>query len=841
MTDSERSPLLSAEDASRSHNTEPGTESTPLLSGGRQADADGASVRSHRSNRSTTKPRPRWPSIIAMAILGLLTVAIIFGAFFVPSAVEEYAKEAAVLEPTALSLESITTNGVRARIQANFKLDKLRVENEHVRRVGSATTWFVRKLSTDSTQVNVYLPEYGDILLGSLGLPPLTININGDNTVIDFVAELMPGEADSIRTIANEWLEGRLGRLRVQGKADITLRTGIIPLGTHAVSESLTFEASDVPGIPQYNITKVLFRDIDNHTVAADVSVHAENKYPVEVVVPPLAFEILVPNCGLNDPYILVAEALTDPVGIRPRQEVVANVHGVIRELPDSLTRVCPNSGSSPLDRFLKDYLGGKSATVFVQGKKRPGLGTPQWVDELLSQVIVPIPFPGRTFDNVMRNFSLTDAQFSLPDPLADPDEANPTVSGTINVIAGLPKEMNFGINVTRVRATADVFYEDRKLGVLDIRRWQAANSTRMESGTDGPELKIISRIENAPLNVTDGDVLTDVLQALLFQGKMVQLDVKALVAVKVQTVLGTLVLKDVPAEGMIPVKPPLKGPDGPGTNPLNGLNPKVGNIMIMDTTPDSLEVRVLVNVTNPTPYAAHVPYVNVHVLCNGSVIGEVTARDLDITTGNNTNLIVTAKWDPSLGGAQAHNVARDLLSQYISGWNTSLSVRAHRDSFPSQPILGEALSHFNLTISTPRLHLPGDDDNTGGDGSKKGHFIRDATFHLLGSTATFTLVSPLKYNTIYIEHINATAFYRTDPVGRIIYEYPIAAPPGSSQTPKLPVDWSIGSGDTYDKIKKALGGSLKLDAKAVVGVKIGAWRETVWYEGKGIGASVRL
>lgn len=262
---------------------------------------------------------------------------------------------------------------------------------------------------------------------------------------------------------------------------------------------------------------------------------------------------------------------------------------------------------------------------------------------------------------------------------------------------------------------------------------------------------------------------------------------------------------------------------------------------MILNTTPDSMEVRVLANVTNPTPYSAHVPLVNVHILCNGSVIGEVTAEDLDITTGNNTNLVITAKWEPSLGGTQGKLVGRDLLSQYISGWNTSLTVRAHRNSFPSQPILGEALSNFNLTLSTPRLHLPGDDDGTGPGDDRKGHFIRGATFHLLSSTAAFTLVSPLKHNTVFIEHINATAFYRGDPVGRIIYDYPIAAPPGTSQTPRLPVDWSIGSGDTYDKIRKALGGGLKLDAKAVVRVRVGAWRETVWYEGEGIGAAVRL
>lgn len=181
-----------------------------------------------------------------MAILGLLSVAIIVVAFFVPAAIEEYAKEGAVLEPTNLSLESITTHGVRARIQANFRLDGSKVKDDHVRRIGSVATWLVRTLGTDSTNVQVYLPEYDNVMIGSAIIPPFTLKINGENTAIDFVAELIPGQAEGIRMIANEWLEGRLNRLRVQGKADIKLRTGVIPLGTHSVVESLIVEGQSL-------------------------------------------------------------------------------------------------------------------------------------------------------------------------------------------------------------------------------------------------------------------------------------------------------------------------------------------------------------------------------------------------------------------------------------------------------------------------------------------------------------------------------------------------------------------------------------------------------------------
>ncbi len=132
---------------------------------------------------------------------------------------------------------------MRARIQARFRLEGSRVKNEHVRRVGRVATWMIRELGCEETKVDVYLPEYNNILLGTASVPPLVIGIvDGRTTAVDFVADLVPGDAEGIRTIANEWLEGRLGQLWIRGKADITLKSGVIPLGTHAVSESLMFE-----------------------------------------------------------------------------------------------------------------------------------------------------------------------------------------------------------------------------------------------------------------------------------------------------------------------------------------------------------------------------------------------------------------------------------------------------------------------------------------------------------------------------------------------------------------------------------------------------------------------
>ncbi|KAI0479336.1 hypothetical protein GGR56DRAFT_634530 [Xylariaceae sp. FL0804] len=832
MTDNETSPLLPADQRS-SHDS-------PRYDGQRDDPerTDALSTHSHRSGTSSSA-RPdkrkarRWPSFIAIGVLAVIVIAIIVVAFIVPQAVQEYAQQAAVVEPTNLAIDSITTDGVRARIQANFRLDGSRVGDDNTRRVGKAATWVAHKLGTDQTEIDVYLPDYENILLGSAVVPPLVVNLrDGATTRFDFVADIRPGNVEGLRVIANEWLEGRLENLRLDGKAELHLRSGLLPLGTHLVSETLVFEANKIPAVPKYNITRFNVEDGPlKGSMLADVSLSAYNEYPVELDVPELAFEILVPGCDLMDPFIMVAEASTGEILVKPRSKVSADVYAVIHELPDSLTRVCPHSRSSPLDLLLRQYMHGEPATLFVRGSSHPDGETPKWVADLLASIILPVPFPGRSLDGLIRNFSLTDVHFTLPNPLADSDDpdANPKISGNILVTAGLPTEMNFGINVTDVRATADVIYKSHKLGELNLRKWQPSNSTKVEGkGNEEPILRIESRINDAPLTVTDGDVFSDVIQALLFGGESVLLDVKALVDVKVKTTLGELVLKEVPAEGKIPVKPIPKGTFG-------GIRPKIGSLKVLDTQEDSITLQALVNVSNPTPYTAYVPFANVHILNNGTVLGDVTVEDMDLIKGPNTDLLVTARWKPSMGGALGRQIGRDLISQYLSGWNTSITVKAHKDSIPGQPILCEALSRFNVTLATPRLSLPGDSPD------EKSHFIRDATFHFLSSTASFTLMSPLQHNTIYVDFVNATALYNhTDVVGRIIHDLPFAAPPGESQTPRLPVDWSIGSVG-YDAVRRAVGGKLKLDASADVDIRLGNWREHLWYEGRGIGASVHL
>jgi hypothetical protein len=463
--------------------------------------------------------------------------------------------------------------------------------------------------------------------------------------------------------------------------------------------------------------------------MVAKASVSIMNDYPVKFDIPPLHFDILVPNCLPDDDYLRLGEARTKIAHVLPKEHLTVDVTGMIQQLPKSLTQACPGSNSSPLDSILGGYLGGKDTIIFVRGGSEQDPTTPGWITSLIKDTTVPLPLPGHPFDNLIRNFSLADVHFSLPDPFADPNTpgSQPKISAIVKALVGLPKEMNFNLDVDRVRADADVFYHGKKLGKLDLHKWQKARTYNLNDTSRGPELLIESSVENAPLQITDDDLFTEIIRKLVFGGKGVVLGVKAAVDVHTATVLGEFVVRKIPASGKVFVKPI-------GGGGLSDFKPQIGDLKILETTKASLRLQAKVNLTNPTVYSAHVPYLNIHILHNDTLVGHATAENINVVPGNNTNLLVEALWSPfDLSGRNGSEVGRNLLSQYISGYNTTLTLQTHESTIPSQPNLGRALSTLKIVIDAPKLskpQLPGDDDNDDDEDQDQSapRFIKDAT-----------------------------------------------------------------------------------------------------------------
>ncbi|KAF2013776.1 hypothetical protein BU24DRAFT_394790 [Aaosphaeria arxii CBS 175.79] len=862
--------------SSRSHPSSRTTEQTPLLANEDRSHEDEhideeeipetpATASLLQSLIGTTKEgkfsswKKRWPSIVALVLLCIAVILIMLG-FLATEGVEEYAMQAADFKPTKLSLGSLTHTGAKIHVEGDFRMDASKVEKSSVRNLGRFGTWIAHEVESGPTDVDVYLPEYGNVLLGTARIPGIKVNVrNGKTTHVSFDADVEPGSLEGIRNIANDWIDGRLGQIRVKGKAEVPLKSGLIRLGKQTIEKFMIFQGNDVPSLPAYNISKINIHEAKdgNKGMGADAEIDITNQFPLQLTLPPVAVDVLVDGCQPSDKHIMVGTAETPRLDVEPHTDLHVNVTGNVEELPDSLTAICPDSAKSPLDSLLGDYMHGDAATVYINCCKFPDPDTPSWARDLLKDITVPVPFAGKDMGNLIKNFSLADVHFSLPDMFADPDspEASPKISAIIKVDINLPKEMNFPLDVDGVKADADIYYHNKKFGKLNLKKWQKANSTMIDAnGDESASLLVEAQIKDAPIDVLDYDVFSEIIQSLLGGSKPVMLDIKAAVSVKVDTPMGSFAVREIPAEGVVPVKPIGHGNgDGDGDKAgfnKSALNLQMGNLSIIDTTRTSITIGAMANLTNPTNYSATVPYVNINILVNDTIVGQAVGENISVHPGNNTNIAVKIVWDPfTHSGDKGKAIGAEFLSQYVSGFNTSLTLQAHNGTIPAQPGIGFVLSSLPITFPTPRLNTPkkpndgdGDNDPDNDPPSEDGktHFIRGATMHIISSTAIFTLSSPFSSTTLFITSLNATSYYDGHPSGKILYDLPFAVPPGLSDTPRLPVDWSIGS-IGYEAIKKALGGTLQLSAIADVGIRIGQWREQIWYKGGKIGAHVRL
>ncbi|KAL4878544.1 hypothetical protein BJY04DRAFT_110477 [Aspergillus karnatakaensis] len=823
------------------------SESTPLLH--RRNDdlstyGGTDTPRASSPDDSLKKPRRRirWTFTCGLLAIGSI-IAILILAFFVPEVVKEYAKEASVLKPTNLSIESATGDGVRARVQANVHLDSSRVKRGSVRNIGRIATWFGREVETGESEVNVYLPEYGGILIGSASLPSIKLNIRNNHVNhLDFEADLMAGNLEGLRSVAVDWLEGKLDHLALQGKATLHLKSGLLSLGEQILTETMIFKDDDFPSLPDPDIIKFNVHDADSPddegAMAVDVSLFVLPDSPFSLRVPPLGFKVLVDNCSPQDPYISVADVVTKEIAVTPGDGTVIDVSGIIRGLPDELTSNCPGKKKSPLDALLANYIHGLQTTVYVRGADIPSLDTPKWVTEILKKVTVPLAFTGRALDNLVKNFTMSNVHFTLPSPMAEPDspDSKPTVSALVKVLIGLPEQVDFDLDIPRVRAKADVYYEGDKLGVLSLKDWQPANSTLVHEDDSSAVLVDFAMVK-APLEVTNEDVLTDVLSALIFEGRPVKLTVSANVDAEISTGLGEIAVRGIPADGKLTVNPPYGG-----SNP-GAMSPQIESLELGATTESSLVVKTTVNFINPTQYSASVPLLDLIMHYNSTSVAHLTARDVTVIPGTNTGVNMDLEWSPlDLGGPSAVLAGQDMLSRFVSGFNSSVTISTHEGTIPALPKLGLALSRLGLEVQVPKLS-PGGDPGHNPDQPNGGHkgFIQDATLHLWSSTAEFALFSPLNYTNLDVVSIEAQAFYEHDKeVGTINYFIPFSVPPGLSHSPRLPVDMNLG-GIGYDAVKRAVGGTLDLDTVAKIGVRIGNYTQTVVYRGKGIKARVKL
>ena len=371
---------------------------------------------------------------------------------------------------------------------------------------------------------------------------------------------------------------------------------------------------------------------------------------------PPLEFLVSLPGCE-NNSHIAAVVASSAEIVIKSKTDILVDAYGLVSSIPKDLTTICPETNLSPMDAFLGNYLHNQRAIIYVSGNGvNKDHRAPGWLVDLLHSVTIPIPFPGHNFDNVIRSFGLSDVSIRLPGGDGDPDDTAPLLSATVEAIIALPSEMNIPLNITQLKALADVSYEHRSFGTLDIADWIPAVT---EPIPDEGLLRVRGKVKDAPLNVTDYGVFQKVV-AKMFGGGKISLGINGTADADITTSLGEFIVHDIPAAGNITLNALFDGGQMPAV--------KLNDIEIKDTTGTSMNFRIRVAVENPTPWEAVVPYGNLLLSNGGFVLGNGTVKDLHLTTGWN-DVVVDAVWDPlGYGGPEGVKAGEKMMGHYISG-----------------------------------------------------------------------------------------------------------------------------------------------------------------------------
>ncbi|KAF3924313.1 hypothetical protein ABW21_db0207889 [Orbilia brochopaga] len=537
----ERSPLIPSLGASRRTPSEPGSGT--------------------RTDHERGKSRQRSPLalLIALGLLCSLMVLILLLGFLLPEAAQEYAKQAAEVQFQSLSVDSFAANAVRIRIQARVAIDATRVNTPLSRGVGILVGSVARKIRIGSSEATLYLPDYPDGVLGTASFPDFAINLgNGQVTDIDLICDVVPGSIDGIKPALGDYLAGQIHSLRVQVESDVPLSSGIIALGTHKIIEEVILK--DIPALPTVELSRLNLAEVElpeQKALGANITVSVKNDYPINLKVPALSFSVLLRSC--DQQFVEVAVARTSAIDIHPYKPVVADMKGLIKSIPFALIETCPGTGTSPLDDLLGQYVRGHTATAYIRGLPSDDndSGVPAWLEEFLTSVTIPVPFPGgNAFKDIVKSFSLNDVDFHFPEPSADPDAPDlpPIISATVQAIIRLPQEVNALLDVSKILANADILYHGRKLGEFHVPNWAPARTIQHH---DQHELEIIARVERVPLNVTDAEVLSEVVQKIYFGGGGgVKLQAVGTADVNVKLAsLGAFIIRGIPAQGDIVIK----------------------------------------------------------------------------------------------------------------------------------------------------------------------------------------------------------------------------------------------------------------------------------------------
>ncbi|KAK9241221.1 hypothetical protein V1525DRAFT_334664 [Lipomyces kononenkoae] len=188
----------------------------------------------------------KWPVIISSLVAFCICVSLLTSHLVQVQAPALYAKQALNLNVSSVSVENVSADGLQAHVVGEVSFDSSRVKDKPTRIFGRIATTIMRKAEIEDTYL--FISHVGDDdklrAVGRASVPNIVVDIRDNRvTPIDFISTVEDvASTEEIAKLVQEYLLGKLQNAVFRGDADLPLRSGILPLGTHHVSHDVKLQ-----------------------------------------------------------------------------------------------------------------------------------------------------------------------------------------------------------------------------------------------------------------------------------------------------------------------------------------------------------------------------------------------------------------------------------------------------------------------------------------------------------------------------------------------------------------------------------------------------------------------
>lgn len=209
------------------------SETSPLL-----PQTDGSPSHETTSLFEPSPSRSKWTSWKLLALLALIAsfTSILVLGFLVPTAAQRYAEEAPDVALEGISVESYTKEGVNVRVLGSVHFDAARVKNFDGRNVGRFAGRLLKTVRTGPSDIELFLPGYGEAVVGRVSIPPMAVDIrNGHTTALNFTALVQPVSTKIVSMVLSDALMNRLKVIKATAISKVHVKAGWLPLGNQKI------------------------------------------------------------------------------------------------------------------------------------------------------------------------------------------------------------------------------------------------------------------------------------------------------------------------------------------------------------------------------------------------------------------------------------------------------------------------------------------------------------------------------------------------------------------------------------------------------------------------------